>query len=78
MNFLLIAVLAFLATYAYAGTIMKGNLNETTTSNCGGNCPGGNCPSCPCGSSPSYVNIDDWCSKYSWNKVMLFLILVSL
>jgi hypothetical protein len=70
MNFILVVLVAFFATYAYAGTIMKEGLNNTmTTSNCGGNCPGNDCPSCPCGTSKHSLNIEEWCAKYSWNQV---------
>jgi hypothetical protein len=71
MNLFFVALFAFLATYAMAGTIMKDGLN-TTSSTCGGNCPGGNCPSCPCGTTKNVIDIATWCSKYSWNQVKQF------
>jgi hypothetical protein len=35
---------------------------------CGGNCPSWDCPDCPCGSTTKYVDINYWCSQYSWNQ----------
>jgi hypothetical protein len=72
MNFFFVALLALLATYASAGTMMREEvgLNETVAaSTCGGNCPGGNCPSCPCGTTKKSYDIKEWCKKYSWNQV---------
>ena len=36
---------------------------------CGGaNCPTGKCPTCYCGRTANMVDIDEWCSRYSWNQ----------
>jgi hypothetical protein len=35
---------------------------------CGGNCPAGNCPSCPCGYTTVRINLDTFCTAYSWNQ----------
>ena len=35
---------------------------------CGGNCPGGNCPACPCGYTTRMINLDEYCTLYSWNQ----------
>ena len=40
-------------------------LNDT----CGGaNCPTGKCPTCYCGRTTNFLDIAEWCSKYSWNQ----------
>lgn len=68
MNVLFVTLFALLAAYAFAGTTMKAGLN-TTSSNCGGNCPGYDCPSCPCGTGGNWLDINSWCAQYSWNQV---------
>ena len=40
---------------------------SSNADDCGGNCPGG-CDECFCGTSKSYVDISEWCSKYSWDQ----------
>lgn len=35
---------------------------------CGGNCPAGNCPACPCGYTTQRVDLDQFCTQYSWNQ----------
>lgn len=66
----LIAVLVGLVlSLVHAGTIGGPFLNETTGSNCNGNCPGG-CNSCPCGTNSNYQDIASWCSQHNWNQVI--------
>lgn len=35
---------------------------------CGGNCPAGNCPTCPCGYTTLRIDLDTYCTQYSWNQ----------
>lgn len=35
---------------------------------CGGNCPAANCPNCPCGYTTQRIDLDAYCTQYSWNQ----------
>ena len=74
MHFIIFVFIAVIfAAYVQAGTTVPPEALQSnlTSSTCGGNCPGG-CSSCPCGTTTSYQDIAAWCSKYSWNQVILF------
>lgn len=60
------------------GIILLMGISIVCGNNCGGNCPSNSCQTCYCGNEKSIVDIDTWCSKYSWDKGCCKCIVASL